>query len=117
MKYDFDHWDKTEMTQEEALAWFESELEVTDGKRCSPTCPQCQAEEWAIKALSVKQKKGKWIVPHHDVVISGTCSCCGWDAILFETDVAGMPFCPNCGADMRDEDDNIPMEYFENGGI
>lgn len=51
MKYDFDHWNKTEMTREEALAWFESGFEVTDGKRCSPTCPQCQAEEWAIKAL------------------------------------------------------------------
>ena len=54
MKYDFDHWDKTEMTQEEALDWFESELEFADGKRCFPTCPQCQANEWAIKALSVR---------------------------------------------------------------
>ena len=53
-----------------------------------------------------ERKKGKWIVPHHDVVISGTCSCCGWDAILFETDVAGMPYCPNCGADMREEKTN-----------
>ena len=59
MKYDFDHWDKPEMTQEEALAWFESEFEVTDGKRCRPTCPQCQAEEWAIKALSVRWHKVK----------------------------------------------------------
>lgn len=54
MKYDFNHWDKTEMTREEALDWFESEFEVTDGKRCSPTCPQCQAEEWAIRALSAR---------------------------------------------------------------
>lgn len=62
-----------------------------------------QALDMGIKALKNERKKGKWIVPHHDVVISGTCSCCGWDAILFETDVAGMPYCPNCGADMREE--------------
>ena len=57
MKYDFDHWDKEYMTQEEALAWFESELEVTDGERCCPTCPQCQANEWAVEALSVRWHK------------------------------------------------------------
>lgn len=71
MKYDFDHWDKTEMTREEALDWFESEFEVTNGERCRPTCPQCQAEEWAIKALLVRwhkypdekpEKEGKYLV-------------------------------------------------------
>lgn len=91
MKYDFDHWDKTEMTQEEALAWFESEFEVTDGKRCSPTCPQCQAMEWAIKALSVKQKKGQW--RYYDGMVS--CSVCK----SHMDDIS--PFCPMCGADMR----------------
>ena len=25
-------------------------------------------------------------------------------------------FCPNCGADMREPEDDIPMEYFESGG-
>lgn len=45
------------------------------------------------------RKKGKWI-ESNDTIIRGTCSCCGWLAITAETDVAGMPFCPNCGAAM-----------------
>lgn len=44
-------------------------------------------------------KKGKWI-ESNDTIIRGTCSCCGWNAITAETDVVGMPFCPNCGAAM-----------------
>lgn len=50
-----------------------------------------------------EQKKGKWIVNEDDDVISGTCSCCGWNAILLETYVIEMPFCPNCGAKMEVE--------------
>lgn len=64
----------------------------------------CKLEHWLKAQPTIEErKKGKWIVPQHDLVISGTCSCCGWDAILFETDVAGMPYCPNCGAEMREE--------------
>ena len=61
----------------------------------------------AVRAMAEERKKGKWIVPQHDLVISATCSCCGWNAILFETDVAGMPYCPNCGADMREEKTDV----------
>lgn len=93
MKYDFDHWNKTEMTQEEALDWFESELEITDGKRCSPTCPQCQATEWAIKALSIKQKKGVWIKRGRIF----QCSECK------KFSVTEDDFCHNCGSDNREE--------------
>lgn len=45
------------------------------------------------------RKTGKWI-ESNDAIIGDTCSCCGWLAITAETDVAGMPFCPNCGAAM-----------------
>ena len=45
--------------------------------------------------------RGKWMHDKDDVLVSGYCSCCGWTAIIMETDVADMPFCPNCGADMR----------------
>lgn len=51
-----------------------------------------------------KRQRGKWI-ESNDIIIRGTCSCCGWDAIAMETDVVGMPFCPNCGAKM-DEKEN-----------
>lgn len=55
---------------------------------------------WAIKAMNAEPvKHGKWI-EEDDAIITGTCSVCGWFAIFAETDVTGMPFCPNCGAKM-----------------
>ena len=105
MKYDFDHWDKTEMTQEEALAWFESELEVTDGKRCSPTCPQCQAEEWAIKALSVKRKKGFWEWGEDEDYRCSVCQKYVYGC-LGEVLSGHYKFCPYCGCAMEGEEDD-----------
>ena len=49
----------------------------------------------------VERKTGKWI-DVDDYIISGSCSACGWQAHLYEDDVVGMNFCPNCGADMRE---------------
>lgn len=46
-------------------------------------------------------KVGRWMHDKDDSLISGYCSCCGWLSIICETDVAGMPFCPNCGAKME----------------
>ena len=53
-----------------------------------------------------ERKKGKWIHDKDDTLLSGYCSRCGWESIIMETDVADMPYCPNCGADMRGEDDD-----------
>lgn len=47
-----------------------------------------------------ERPKGKWIEVDNGLV-SGRCSLCGWEAVIMETDVCCMPFCPNCGADMR----------------
>ena len=52
----------------------------------------------------VERKTGKWI-DVDDYIISGSCSACGWQAHLYEDDVVGMNFCPNCGADMRGRED------------
>lgn len=49
-------------------------------------------------------KHGRWI-EIEDEIITGKCSVCGWDAIFAETDVVGMPYCPNCGAYMKGEED------------
>ena len=57
----------------------------------------------------VERKRGKWI--DRDDVHYGwntwQCSVCGDEFILEEgtPDVNGYNFCPNCGADMRGEDD------------
>ena len=67
----------------------------------------------------VERKKGKWQITDaypHNVY----CSECHKKFAQTHWAVWGdgsLPrnFCPNCGADMRDDD--IPMEYFESGGI
>lgn len=48
---------------------------------------------------TVKPKQGHWI-DRNDGIIAGTCSVCGWNACLCETDVSSMPYCPNCGTKM-----------------
>lgn len=49
-------------------------------------------------------RHGRW-TEEDDAIIHGHCSSCGWNAIWQETDVFGMPYCPNCGSRM-DEVDN-----------
>ena len=54
-----------------------------------------------IDAVSVVH--GEWIEVD-DVSISCRCSVCGWEAHLYEDDVYGMPYCPNCGAKMTERE-------------
>lgn len=49
-----------------------------------------------IPTFESEQKVGKWI-KIDDGRISGRCSECGWEAHLYEDDVYGMDYCPNCG--------------------
>lgn len=59
-----------------------------------------------VKTLKdyVPIKYGHWINGNDNIII-GTCSVCGWNAINGETDVSGMPYCPNCGAKMDEVED------------
>lgn len=55
-------------------------------------CEECELE----------RKTGEWIeVDDAYNRIRGRCSLCGWEAHMYEDDVVGMNYCPNCGADMR----------------
>jgi len=57
-----------------------------------------------LPSAQPERKTGKWIeVDDYYNCISGRCSVCGWESHLYEDDVVGMNFCPNCGADMRGE--------------
>jgi len=56
------------------------------------------------RSIQPERKKGKWIEVNDAYNrISGRCSACGWETHMYEDDVVGMPFCPSCGADMREE--------------
>ena len=79
-----------------------------------------EAIDVAIKALEQptvepERKRGKWIdneTSYADGVRQTcTCSICGQRSVR----PLGR-FCRWCGADMRGENDDIPIEYFESGG-
>ena len=56
----------------------------------------------ALPSTQSESKKGKWIEAYDPFNrISGRCSVCGWEAHLYEDDVVGMNYCPNCGARME----------------
>ena len=57
-------------------------------------------EQAVMLIREIVTPKGKWIEVDNGLV-SGRCSLCGWEAVIMETDVCGMPFCPNCGARME----------------
>lgn len=59
-----------------------------------------------LPAAQSESKTGKWIEAYDPFNrISGRCSVCGWEAHLYEDDVVGMNYCPNCGAEMENDDD------------
>lgn len=66
----------------------------------------CQCKEInLLQKLPSAEKRGRWIkTPEDDYVVSGICSECGWEAEYYADDVAGMPYCPNCGARMEESE-------------
>ena len=78
-----------------------------------------------LPSAQSERKKGKWIErnpQNSDKCRLIECDKCGFSHIVgfnvpYEHWIENRNFCERCGADMRCEDDNIPMEYFESGGI
>ena len=66
--------------------------------------PFRQAIERVQALPSTDRPQGEWIEVD-DALISCRCSACGWEAHLYEDDVYGMPYCPNCGCRMKGADD------------
>lgn len=86
----------------------------------------CLIQDGIIQLPSVQpeRKKGTWVYGEDEYGIDGYhCDKCGffvpWDYThTFINYIEDYHFCPNCGADMRGEEhEDIPMEYYENGGI
>lgn len=57
-----------------------------------------------LPSAQPERKTGKWIEVNDAYNrISGRCSVCGWESHLYEDDVVGMDYCPNCGARLEVE--------------
>lgn len=61
-----------------------------------------EALHMAIEAL--ERKHGKWI-EINDGLVKGYCSQCGWLSYYYENEIIGMNYCPNCGANMRGDEE------------
>ena len=71
-----------------------------------------------LRSEEPERKRGKWIYEgKRGRFPACKCSICGHYENADWAMLQGANFCPNCGADMREEYEDIPMEYFENGGI
>lgn len=61
-----------------------------------------RANSKGLLTISEERPQGEWIeVEDTETKINGYCSNCGWESKLYEEDILGMPFCPNCGAKMK----------------
>ena len=89
-----------------------TEYPYSDGKGYGVTCVKClcnvptihKTEAEAVTAWNkaMGRKTGEWIKVESETV-NGRCSVCGYESHLYENDVYGEHFCPNCGADMRSQ--------------
>ena len=88
----------------EKCPYFDPNVDICDDEAQSDAL-------YYLKEYQKKQNtlKGKWQVTSIKGETWGICSNCN-----FKQKAGELNFCPNCGADMRED---IPMEYFENGGI
>ena len=69
-------------------------------------------------SVEPERQKGEWIYEgKRGRFPACKCSICGHYENADWAMLQGANYCPNCGADMREEYEDIPMEYFENGGI
>ena len=68
-----------------------------------------------MPTIEPERKRGKWI---YNSPVTMKCNQCG--LVIKDWDWHRFKYCPNCCADMRDENDDtpddIPIEYFESGG-
>lgn len=54
----------------------------------------------ALPSAEPERKTGVWISVESNTV-NGRCSVCGYESHLYENDVYGEHYCPNCGAWLR----------------
>lgn len=90
----------------EFLCGMELEDELTETEKTLLSANKAVVK--AIKGLppaqpKIGERRGKWLHDKDDLICLGYCSCCGWMSIATETEVADMPYCPNCGAKMKND--------------
>ena len=57
-----------------------------------------------LRELKQEPKRGEWI-EHNDGIVLCECSECHEKYLLYEEHILGRNYCPNCGADMRGDEE------------
>ena len=83
-------------------------MRTIDADALEPDADYYEGDYWAVSIVQIhnaptiepQRKKGMWIDSHT------TCSECGWqmiDDVIESPNIVAFNFCPNCGADMRED--------------
>lgn len=96
------------MTLDEAIKYYEKASEhMEDFFGSANSTVECQQlAEWLKELKKHKEKIGQWIMGKTEYGALGIgytekkCSCCGWSHSL----IIPTNYCPNCGAEMENED-------------
>ena len=82
---------------------FISRQNAIEGGRELFSMGDCYCDELSIVGMlnglptaEPERKKGEWI-PVDSATVNGRCSVCGYESNLYENDVYGEHYCPNCG--------------------
>lgn len=103
--------DKIDLTNPNVVAVFKA---TGDFEKVETQVMTCDRHIEILKDLPSERKRGKWIYGEDEYGIDGYhCDKCGffvpWDyAHKFINYIEDYKFCPGCGADMREVDDERP---------
>ena len=94
---------KIPSAQPDTDEWCYDCKEYDPSRHCCPRFNRVIRETLKEVQPTIEERKnGKWIeVEDFYNRIRGRCSVCGWEAHMYEDDVVGMDYCPNCGAKME----------------
>lgn len=92
--------DKIDLTNPNVVAVFKA---TGDLEKVETQVMTCDRHIKILKDLPSERKHGKWLL-HSYMPHKNYCSCCETDSPYNNR----WKFCPNCGADMREVDDERP---------
>lgn len=88
---------------------FEYGVKHRDNICIASACENLERQINSIPAADVREvTRGKWIVETHQTYFEVRCSECGAKSVaevMPHDTISFANFCPNCGADMREEHD------------
>lgn len=91
------------MTNKEAIKFLKIEVNRWEYD-CKSLQPMKEAITLAIKALENEPKKGEWIVDDEDEIYMWCNQCEQGKRYSQSLYIKKTNFCPNCGADMRGDE-------------